>query len=87
MKQLAIQIDGVRVQRESTEKQIAFIEKELVGLRGLSEKNLVPVTRLYSMERERERLQGVIGQAITDAAKAQGHRCSIERTAAARSRP
>ncbi len=72
MKQLAIQIDGVRVQRESTEKQIAFIEKELVGLRGLSEKNLVPVTRLYSMERERERLQGVIGQAITDAAKAQG---------------
>jgi HlyD family secretion protein len=72
MKQLAIQIDGVRVQRESTDKQIAFIEKELVGLRGLSEKNLVPVTRLYSMERERERLQGVIGQAITDAAKAQG---------------
>jgi HlyD family secretion protein len=72
IKQLAIQIDGVRVQRESTEKQIAFIEKELVGLRGLSEKNLVPVTRLYAMERERERLQGVIGQAITDAAKAQG---------------
>ena len=72
MKQLTIQIDGVRVQKESTEKQIAFIEKELVGLRGLSEKNLVPVTRLYSMERERERLQGVIGQAITDAAKAQG---------------
>ena len=38
IKQLAIQIDGVRVQKESTEKQIAFIEKELVGLRGLSEK-------------------------------------------------
>jgi HlyD family secretion protein len=72
MKQLTIQIDGVRVQKESTEKQIAFIEKELVGLRELSEKNLVPVTRLYSMERERERLQGVIGQAITDAAKARG---------------
>jgi HlyD family secretion protein len=72
IKQLAIQIEGVRVQRESTERQIAFIEKELVGLRGLSEKNLVPVTRLYALERERERLQGVIGQAITDAAKADG---------------
>jgi HlyD family secretion protein len=70
--QLAVQIEGVGVQKDSTEKQIAFIEKELVGLRALSEKNLVPVTRLYSMERERERLQGVIGQAITDAAKAQG---------------
>ena len=32
----------------------------------------MPVTRLYTMERERERLQGVVGQAITDAAKAQG---------------
>ena len=72
IEQLAIQIEGVRVQKESTEKQIAFIEKELNGLRTLSEKNLVPVTRLYSMERERERLQGVIGQAITDAAKAEG---------------
>ena len=72
MKQLAIQTDGVQVQKESTERQIAYIEKELVGLRGLSEKNLVPVTRLYAMERERERLEGVVGQAITDAAKAQG---------------
>lgn len=72
MKQLAIQSDGVRVQKESTERQIAFIDKELVGLRALSEKNLVPVTRLYQMERERERLEGVVGQAITDAAKAQG---------------
>jgi len=72
IKQLAIQIEGVRVQQESTERQIAFIEKELVGLRALSEKNLVPVTRLYAMARERERLQSVVGQAVTDAAKAQG---------------
>jgi HlyD family secretion protein len=70
--QLSIQIDGVRVQKESTEKQIAFIEKELAGLRILSDKNLVPVTRLYAMERERERLEGVIGQATTDSAKDQG---------------
>ena len=59
------------MQRESTERQIAYIEKELVGLHGLGEKNLMPVTRLYAMERERERLEGVIGQASTDAAKAQ----------------
>jgi HlyD family secretion protein len=72
MKQLAIQIDGVQIQKESTERQVAYIDKELLGLRELSEKNLVPVTRLYTMERERERLEGVIGQAITDAAKAQG---------------
>lgn len=71
IEELGVQIDGVGLQKESTEKQIAFIDKELTGVRALSEKNLVPVTRLYSMERERERLEGVIGQAITDAAKAQ----------------
>jgi len=72
VEQLSIQIDGVRIQKESTEKQIAFILRELIGLRELSEKKLVPVTRLYSMERERQRLEGVIGQMVTDAAKAQG---------------
>jgi HlyD family secretion protein len=72
MKQLEVQIEGVQLQKESTEKQIAFIDKELVGVRELNEEKLVPVTRLYTLERERERLQGAVGEAITDAAKARG---------------
>jgi HlyD family secretion protein len=72
VQQLSIQIDGVGIQKESTEKQIAYILQELVGLRELNEKRLVPVTRLYTMERERERLEGVVGEMVTDAAKARG---------------
>jgi HlyD family secretion protein len=72
MKQLEIQIQGIDIERESTEKQVEFIDKELVGLRELNDKHLVPVTRLYTLERERERLQGAIGQSIADSAKSRG---------------
>ena len=71
IEQLGIARDGANTQREATERQIVYIEKELVGLHQLADKNLIPITRLYSMERERERLEGLIGQARTDAAKSQ----------------
>jgi HlyD family secretion protein len=65
-------IHGLGLQKESAEHQVGYINKELIGLRELSEKGLVPVTRVYSMERERERLQGDIGQAIANIAKNNG---------------
>jgi HlyD family secretion protein len=71
IEQLGIARDGSDAQRIATEKQIFYIDKELVGLHQLADKNLIPVTRLYSMERERERLEGVIGEARTEAAKSQ----------------
>jgi HlyD family secretion protein len=71
IKQLTIQISGVHIEQASAEKQVAFIDQELAGLRDLSAKNLIPMTRLLSMERERERLEGTIGGSITDAAKAE----------------
>jgi HlyD family secretion protein len=40
-------------------------------LRALAGKNLVPVTRVYAMERERTRLEGDGGRAVADIAKAQ----------------
>jgi HlyD family secretion protein len=69
--QLRRQIQGVAVEKESTQKQVAYINKELVNLRELGAKQLVPMTRVYSMERERTRLEGVIGQADADTAKAE----------------
>jgi HlyD family secretion protein len=71
IEQLGIARDGADAQRGATEKQIVYIEKELVGLHQLADKNLIPVTRLYSMERERERLEGAVGESRTDAAKSQ----------------
>ena len=69
--QLHTEIDGISIEKSSTEKQTEYINKELVGLRELAGKNLVPVTRVYAMERERTRLEGDIGRAVADIAKAQ----------------
>jgi HlyD family secretion protein len=69
--QLRNEIDGIRMEKSSTEGQTSYINQELVGLRELAGKNLVPVTRVYAMERERTRLEGSVGQAVADIAKAE----------------
>jgi HlyD family secretion protein len=70
--QLQTEIDGVRLEKNSTEKQKNYIDEELVGLRELVGKNLVSVTQVYAMERERTRLEGGFGRAVADIAKAKG---------------
>jgi HlyD family secretion protein len=71
IEQLHTEIDGISIEKSSTEGQTNYINQELVGLRELAGKNLVPVTRVYAMERERTRLEGAIGRAVADIAKAQ----------------
>lgn len=71
IKQFNSQIDGVTVVKKSTSEQLEFINTELEDLRGLLAKNLVQKTRVLAMERERSRLEGVIGQATSDIAKTQ----------------
>ena len=71
IEQLHTEIDGISIEKSSTEGQTNYINQELVGLRELAVKNLVPVTRVYAMERERTRLEGAVGRAVADIAKAQ----------------
>ena len=70
--QIGDEIHGAELEKQSAEGQIDFINKELVGLRELEEKKLIPVARLYATEIERERLQGVIGASIAQIAKSNG---------------
>lgn len=70
VQQLETETGGLAVEKSSTERQIGFLDDELTGLRYLKEKNLVPVTRVLAMERERTRLEGVVGRAVVDMAKA-----------------
>ena len=70
--QLRIEISGIDIEKDSTEKQTKYINEELVGLRRLLTKHLVPANRVLTMERERTRLEGVIGKAIADKAKIEG---------------
>ena len=65
------QLQGLAVEKDATQKQVGYINQELIGLRSLGQKNLIPMTRVYAMERERTRLEGSIGQADADMAKAE----------------
>ena len=70
IEQLATEKEGIAVEKSSVEKQVAYIDEELVGLRELREKNLIPISRALAMERERTRLEGVVGRSVADTAKA-----------------
>ncbi|MGA8169361.1 MAG: HlyD family type I secretion periplasmic adaptor subunit [Methylocystis sp.] len=70
--QLKTEIEGIQIEKDSSEKQVKYINEELVALRKLLAKQLVPTQRVFAMERERTRLEGLIGKAISDVAKAQG---------------
>jgi len=76
--QLRQEISGYESQITSKDKQIQWIEKELVGVYELWEKNLVPYTRVTSLERERERLGGERGQLVASIAQARGKIAEIE---------
>ena len=66
------EIVGFGSQKTAKDKEIAFIENELIGVRDLYQKNLVPITRLSQLEREATRLGGERGQLIAATAQAKG---------------
>lgn len=69
--QLEQEISGLTLERAATIRQVETIKKELVDLRSLLEKNLVPRSRVYQMEREESRLEGLIGKSTADIAKSE----------------
>jgi HlyD family secretion protein len=69
--QLRTEMSGLAVEKTAVEQQVALIQQELEGLRALREKDLIPLSRVLMMERERTRLSGVIGRSVAETAKAQ----------------
>jgi HlyD family secretion protein len=72
IEQLQKEIIGLSAQQVSKEKEVALIEKELAGVQDLYQKNLVPLTRLNSLERDATRLDGERGQLVASIAQAKG---------------
>lgn len=66
--QLDEQVAGLNAQKQAKDKELALIEQELQGTRDLWKKNLVPLNRLTTLQREEARLQGEAGQLIASAA-------------------
>lgn len=71
IQQYRTEIEGLDQEKTATENQLSFINDELVGLRQLLERSLVQKSRVFAVERERSRLEGVIGRSIADASKAE----------------
>ena len=62
--QLDEEVAGLNAQKQGNDKEVALIEQELQGTRDLWKKNLIPLNRLTTLEREEARLQGQGGQLI-----------------------
>jgi HlyD family secretion protein len=70
--QLGQEISGFESQKAAKERETVLIQRELEGVHTLYAKNLVPITRITSMEREAARLGGERGQIIASTAQAKG---------------
>jgi HlyD family secretion protein len=70
--QLQEQITGLNAQLDAKNKETQLIEQELQGVKDLYSKNLVPLNRLTSLERDAAKIEGERGQLIAAAAEAKG---------------
>ena len=66
------EIRGLTAQQEAKEAELELIEKELIGVTELYQKNLVSISRITQLQRDQTRLQGERGQFIADIARARG---------------
>jgi HlyD family secretion protein len=68
--QLKIAVQGMQVEREATKQQLKTVDQELSDLDYLLSEKLVQKSRVLALQREKSRLEGIIGRSITDEAKA-----------------
>jgi HlyD family secretion protein len=70
--QLNEEIKGLGTQRDAKEGELDLIQLELSEVRKLSKKSLTPISRVYAMERDEQRLSGEYGGLIAQMARAGG---------------
>jgi membrane fusion protein, type I secretion system len=70
--QLNEEIEGLVAQEKAKDKEIALVEKELVGVRQLYDQRLVQISRLTVLERDAARLNGERAQYIAARAQSKG---------------
>lgn len=66
------EIRGLQAQQAAKEQEIGFIDRELAGVNQLYDKNLVALSRLMQLQRDKARLSGERGQYIAEIARAKG---------------
>ena len=66
------EIRGLSAQQDAKEREVKFISEELIGVTELYGKNLVSISRLMTLQRDKARLEGERGQHIAEIARARG---------------
>ena len=66
------EIRGLTSQQLGKEQEVKFITEELSGINELYAKNLVPLSRLNTLQRDKARLEGEQGQYVAEIARARG---------------
>lgn len=65
------EIEGLKLEHDATSHQLETINNELTDLNYLLGKHLVQKSRVMALDREKSRLDGVIGRSTADQAKAE----------------
>jgi HlyD family secretion protein len=76
--QLEEEVRGHAALQEAKGEEIELIQRELEGVRALWAKNLIPIARLTSLERETARIKGERAQSISVSAQSRGKISEIE---------
>lgn len=66
------EVRGLTAQQRAKEVEINFIDEELTGVRSLYSQNLVSISRLMTLQRDKARLDGERGQFVAEIARARG---------------
>jgi HlyD family secretion protein len=72
IKQSEEEINGLILQNSSKGRERALIEEELSRVVDLYKKNLLPITRVLSLQRDQARIEGEVGTLLAQIAKLRG---------------
>lgn len=70
--QLGRQIDGLKAQKEATDRSAGLVERDYNSLKALYEKKLIPLERVSDLQLELSRLQGESGRLAAAIAETEG---------------
>ncbi|MFN4923304.1 HlyD family type I secretion periplasmic adaptor subunit [Bradyrhizobium sp.] len=76
--QITEQIQGLNEQIAGKKQEVELINRELVGVRELWAKNLIPIQRMTALERDAARIKGEHGQLVASTAQAKGKVSEIQ---------
>jgi len=66
------EIRGLTSQQTGKERELKYITEELVGVTELYAQNLVSISRMNTLQRDKARIEGEQGQYVADIARARG---------------